>query len=229
MSYSASYSLSDLLLFSSRVYERLSELHNAALWPAHSAALLSGFIIVACVIRTTAWSTRVVYGLLGVAWFVVYGALFLTRYQTINWPAEYVAPIIFLEGVLLLALAVFARPPSAPFLRTPAGFIATSVLLFGLFGYPFVAPLCGRSFRSAEFFALTPDATAVVTLAVMALGGGKARWFAMIIPTAWCIVTGLSLWMLGWPDFFVAPLAASLSFGAAVAGRRLAKPAHMQS
>jgi uncharacterized membrane protein YuzA (DUF378 family) len=216
MSVLSSYSLSDFLLFAPRVYERLFELHNDAMWPAHCVAVLSGFAIISFVIRTRAWSGRVVYAVLGIAWLVVAWAFFLRRYQTINWAADYVAPVIASEGVLLLVLAVLARAPDPIFRRTSAGVTAMAVLLVGLLGYPLIAPLSGRSWHSAEFFGLTPDPTAVVTLAVMALSSGAARWMAILIPTAWCIVTGLTLWALSWPDFFVAPLAAALALGAAV-------------
>ena len=84
----SSYSLSDFLLFAPRVYERLFELHNDAMWPAHCVAVLSGFAIISFVIRTRAWSGRVVYALHGSAWLVVAWAVFLRRYQTITWAAD---------------------------------------------------------------------------------------------------------------------------------------------
>lgn len=225
MSVWSSYSLSDFLLFSPRVYERLFELHNKALWPSHCVAILAGLVIVVLVNRHTSWSGRVIYAILGVAWLFVAWAFFLTRYQTINWAAEYVAPIIGLQGVLLLSLSAMARPPAVGWPRTPAGVTALVVLLFSLFGYPFIAPLLGRSLQSAEFFALTPDPTALATLAVLALSNSAARWLAMLVPTAWCVVTGLTLWALGWPEFFVAPVAALLSLTAASA-RQPNDPVH---
>lgn len=215
MSAWSGYTLSDLLLFSPRVYERLLELHNAQWWPAHFAAIFSGLVIIACVFRTTAFGGRLVYALLGAAWLFVAWAFFATRYQSINWAAEYIAPIIAIQGLLLLVLAAWRHPPDLMFRVTPPGVIAILVLIFGIFGYPFVAALSGRSWQSAEFFTLTPDPTAIVTLAVLALSTGAARWLAMLIPIAWCIISGLTLSTLGWPDFFVAPLAGLLCFGAA--------------
>ncbi len=219
MSYWSGYAISDFLLFSPRVYERLFELHNSALWPAHCVAVITGLTIIAFVIRNTAFRGRVVYALIGAAWLFVAWAFFMTSYQSINWAAEYMAPLIAVEGVLLLALTAMERPPDPMFPVAPAGMIAMLVLLFGLLGYPLVAPFFGRTWQSAEFFALTPDPTAIATLAVLALSSGTARWVGMLIPTAWCIATGLTLWTLGRPDFYIAPLAGLLCLGAAFARR----------
>ena len=219
MSAWSNYTLSDLLLFSPRVYERLLELHNAEWWPAHFGAIFSGLVIIACVFRNTAFRGRVVYALLGVAWLVVAWAFLATRFQSINWAAEYIAPIIAIQGLLLLVVAALRPPPDPMFQATPAGVIAMLVLILGVFGYPLIATLSGRSWQAAEFFALTTDPTAIVTLAVLALSTGAARWLGMLVPAAWCIISGLTLWALGWPDFFVAPVAGLLCLGAAFANR----------
>jgi hypothetical protein len=45
------YRPEDFLLFSPRVYWRMFELHNTALWPLHVLALAAGLIIVLLVAR----------------------------------------------------------------------------------------------------------------------------------------------------------------------------------
>jgi hypothetical protein len=40
------YRAEDFLLFSPRVYWRMFELHNAALWPLHVLTLAAGLIII---------------------------------------------------------------------------------------------------------------------------------------------------------------------------------------
>ena len=48
------YRAEDFLLFSPRVYWRMFELHNAALWPLHVLTLAAGFVIILLI----AWRPR---------------------------------------------------------------------------------------------------------------------------------------------------------------------------
>ena len=52
------YRLESFLLFSERVYWRLFELHNAAIWPAQVVALLLGAMILYLLLRVRPWSSR---------------------------------------------------------------------------------------------------------------------------------------------------------------------------
>ena len=65
------YSLEDFLLFSPRVYWRMFELHNEAVWPLHVVALLLGSAILVWVVRPRPWSDRAIPVILGAAWMWV--------------------------------------------------------------------------------------------------------------------------------------------------------------
>jgi len=71
---------------------------------------------------------------------------------------------------------------------------AIAVLVFAVFGYPFVAIQSGRAFEAAQVFALTPDPIAVATLGALALAVGRSRWLAMVVPIVWVVLTGLTLY-----------------------------------
>jgi Family of unknown function (DUF6064) len=214
------YTLSDFLLFSPRVYYRLFELHNRALWPAQVLTLILGLAIFLLLRKPTRATDRFVPAFLGALWIWIAWAFFWQRYATINWAAPYAAPAFVLQGLLLIWIGtVGGRLTFAPShdLYGRAGF---ALLALALVGYPLLSPVMGRPWLSAEVFGIAPDPTAIATLAVLALGHGRARWLSMPIPFLWCVVTGATLWTMEAADFFVAPVAALAAFAIAHARRQ---------
>jgi hypothetical protein len=210
------YTLADFLLFSPRVYYRLIELHNRALWPAHVLTLILGLAIFTLLLRKPTRATdRLIPALVGALWMWIAWAFFWERYATINWAALYVAPAFALQGLLLIGIGMgrLTFGPSHDIVNR-AGL---ALLAFALVGYPLLAPLMGRPWLAAEVFGIAPDPTAVATLAVLALAHGRARWFAMPIPLLWCAITGATLSAMEAGDFFVAPLAALTALAIAYA------------
>ena len=215
-----SYSLSDFLLFSPQVYERLFVLLNKDLWPWQLVSLAAGIVVLALLLRGARLSARTAFVILGAGWIVVAAVFFLGRYQAINWAGAYIAPLAALQGAGLILLALTGRldliDRRAGTFAWVAGF---AVLALGLFFYPLVTPAFGFSIEGAQVFALTPDPTAVATLGAMALLKGRVRFLAAVIPAVWCIFSGLTLWTLGRPDAFIAPGLMALAFLAAASPR----------
>jgi hypothetical protein len=213
-----SYRLSDFALFSARVYRRLFELHNEALWPWQILALALGIVLLFALARRPPRTERMVPALLAAAWLWLAWAFFWRSYATINWAAAYMAPAAALQGVVLLWLA--ARPGGLPF-GPVAGLARTAALaLFGasVLLYPLLAPAMGRPWRSAELFGMTPDPTAIGTLAALALGSGRSRWAGSILPALWCAFSGATLWAIGAEAPLLPPLAAAFGLSLAAAG-----------
>ncbi len=210
------YSPSDLLLFSPRVYYRLLDNNNRALWPLQMLTLGLGVAVAYLLVRPTRISGRVILAVLGLLWLWIAWSFFWQRYLTINWAAAYVVPIVALQGFGLMTWAAatgraaFARPHAA------SQWVAFAVFMFALFGYPFVALAMGRPWSAAEVFGIAPDPTASATMAVLALAAGVARWLLMIAPSLWCVMTGLTLWAMDGGDFFVAPLCAMIAIASAL-------------
>lgn len=203
-----SYSLSDLLLFSPRVYYRLFELHNYALWPAHVLTITLGLAMIYLIARPAPARGRIILLISGVTWLWIAWSFFWQRYATINWAAAYVAPFAALEGILLIGFGALGGPPDFAPPRKAADFAPLGLLAFAAVGYPFVAVAMGRSWSAVEIFGIAPDPTAIATVAVLAPAIGRVRWLLMPIPGLWCVISGLTLWVMGADDFFVAPLCA---------------------
>lgn len=206
------YELSDFLLFSHRVYVRLFELHNGALWPLPLATLLAGVGILLAVVRPNRLSGRLVPAVLGALWLWIAWSFFGVRYATINWAAPYIAPLFALQGLALIALA--GGPGLAPAgrdLQQSRRLAATAVLALAVLGYPLLAPALGRPLEAAEVFGIAPDPTVLATLAVLAAADAE-RWRLplTIVPMLWSAISGLTLWTMGAEEALAAPVLATL-------------------
>ena len=208
-----SYALSDFLLFSPRVYRRLFELQNEAVWPTQVLTLAAGVAIVILVLRRPRGHGLLIALLLAGAWAFVAWSFFWQRYATINWAAMYVAPIFALEAMLLLAIGVMFGRLTFDW-RGARGLVGLLLIAFAFAGQPLLAPLAGRPLAGAEIFGIAPDPTAIATLGLLLLARGK--WIGLLfqIPLFWCLVTGATLWAMQAPEAWIPPCAALLATAA---------------
>jgi hypothetical protein len=202
------YRPEDFLLFSPRVYWRLFELHNEALWPLQIPALLLGAAILSGVVRPRPWSDRIVSGALAAAWGFVAWAFLWHRYATINWAATYAVPPFVVQALLLVWLGVLRDQLRFAADRDMPGVIAVALFVYALALHPFVARLGGRPIQAAEVFAIAPDPSAIATLGLLAAASPRgAVWLLLVVPVAWCLASGATLHTMGaWEGWL--PLAA---------------------
>jgi hypothetical protein len=215
------YRLSDFALFSPRVYYRLIELHNQALWPLQIVALALGLLVLVLLAKRPSVARRIVPAVLAAAWLWVGWSFFWRSYATINWASPYMAPAAALQAGLLIWLATLRG--SIDFTRASGGMRLAALALFGgsVLLYPLAAiGVEGRSWRSAELFGIAPDPTALATLAAAALAAGRARWAISIVPALWCAVSGATLWAIGADAAWLPPLGAMLALSLAAGGGR---------
>lgn len=203
------YRPEDFLLFSPRVYWRLFELHNAALWPLHDATLASGLVMMLMIARgSAAWTRWIPLGL-AVLWIFVGWSFLRDRYATINWAASYIAPVFIVEGALLLVASVTNALGFEQ--RRPADSIGYLVLGLALLGLPLLAPLQGRGWVSSEVFGVAPDPTVVATVGVLLLARGRLVPWLLPIPMLWCLLSGMTLQAMGEPQAFAPYTAVALA------------------
>lgn len=201
-----SYRPADFLMFAPRLYWRLFEAHNRALWPlplllpAVALAWLLWFLR-----RGREAAPRAQAVALGLLWLFVAWAFLWQRYAPINWAAEAFAAAFALQGLGLMLLAANGWPtPGGPALRWWAGW---GLLGWALLAHPLLAALDGRPWQQAEVFGLAPDPTAIATLGwLLLLGGHPLLW---VVPLGWCAVSAATLATMGSMQALV-PLAAAL-------------------
>ncbi len=213
----SSYSLSDFLLFSPQVYERLFVLNNQDMWPVQFIWLLLGAGALACAMRP-GWSgagagAGAIVVIMGAAWLSVAAGFFSGRYLEINWLGAYIAPLAALQGAALLASGLWGRLRFADFgnRRLPE-LIGIGVLACAIVAYPLLALAFGFSAAGAQVFGLTPDPTALATLGALALVSGWLRFLLAIVPAGWCAFTALTLWTLDRNDWLIAPGLMAIAF-----------------
>ena len=191
------YSLSDFLMFSPRTYQRLVELYNRDVWPAHLLALGLGASLWPLAKRGDASAGRLVAATLAAAWLWVPWAFHSQRYATINWAASYFAIGFAIEGLLLIGLGVVAGRLRFDTAHDLKSHIGTGLLVVGLLIQPLIsAMLPGRTSSHAEVFGLMPDPTALVTLGVLLQSRTRAAQMLMLIPLLWCLIAAATWWAM---------------------------------
>lgn len=214
-----SYTPQDLLLFSARVYFRLFELHNAALWPAQIATLALGVTLTVLTLRADRKiAGQIMAVALGVLWIWLAWSFLWQRYATINWTAAYLTPLFALQGVLLLWAGIRDRM-SYVVICGPAAGAAVALFAAAASAYPLFAPLMHRPLVGAEFFGLMPDPTAIATLAALALAPRRPAGL-MVVPSLWLLLSSGILHLLDVGVFWVPGGAALLALILAAAIHR---------
>ena len=201
------YTISDFLLFSPRTYYRMIERYNDAVWPAQLATLAFGVVILVLLYRPALERRWIISGIIAVLWAFVAGAFLWMRYTTINWAATYFAGMFAIEVVLL------ARQPFRP-RRDATGIIGLALFIASLTLYPLLAPLLGRGLRQSEIFGVAPDPTVLATLGLLVVAEGPPRWWTLVVPLVWCLISGATLWLMGSPEAWVLLAAPILVLGA---------------
>jgi hypothetical protein len=223
MSEWTTYRLSDLLLFSPRVFYRLFEQANATAWPAQVLTVGTGVALIAILLAPTVTRLRLGAMLLAVVWAWVAWFFIANHYATINWAAVWFAALFYAEAGLLVIAA--ALPPqvknTGPTILRPR--IAIIFCILAVIAYPLLALLAGRPFIQAEVFGIAPDPTAIMTLVCLAAVPLRLRPLLMIAPGLWCVVSGLTLWVLEDPLFWLPPAATALALSLTMTGREPAR------
>jgi Family of unknown function (DUF6064) len=214
------FRLSDLLLFSPRVFYRLFELINTEAWPAHVVMFAIGFAMVYWLTAPTTTRLRIGSVLLAGIWAWLAWFYLASHYATINWAAVWLIPVFAAEAALLLVAGTINLHRACSGLSSTQTRAIAALLALVLLAYPLLPLLAGRPLQQAEVFGIAPDPTAIATMLWLAAARGGFRWLLMIVPALWCAVSGLTLWLLDDPAFWLPPTAAALALALARTGRQ---------
>jgi hypothetical protein len=218
------YRLEDFLLFSPRVYWRMFELHNEAVWPLQVPILLLGAAVLAWLIRPRPWSDQAVAAVLAAAWAWVAWSFLWNRYSLINWAASYAVAAFAIEAVLLVWIGVFRERLHFAAERSVRSVTGLTLFLYALVVHPLVPKLSGRSFRAAEIFGVAPDPTVIGTLGLLSMVSiGSAAWPLLPVPLAWCLLSWATLHTMAAPEAGIPLAVAGLAIASGLwtwAGRR---------
>lgn len=212
------YRISSFLLFSPRTYHRLLELYNTAIWPLQLVALGLGIAILVLARNGNVRNGRMIAAILAACWLDVAWSFHLRHYATINWAARYYATAFVAQALLLLWQGVIRGRLRFGPATNAAQCVGRLIVAFALAAQPLLALLAGRRLVETEFLGVAPDPTAVATLGAL-LMPRRPRVVAMIVPLAWCAISGAFQWAMAARDALVTPLAALLVLAMLVAAR----------
>jgi hypothetical protein len=186
------YRPSDFLMFSARNWARLLESAHRDLWPLQLLLVAIALAMLVAAWRRPAASARWCLVVLALTWVGVAWSFHWTRFAAINTAAPWFAAAWIAQAVLLLAWAWRARATDDGRPRL-AGLV---IALVALAGYPLLAPLTGRPWSQAELVGLTPDATALFTVGLLAALPLRRRAWLLALPVLWLVVGWTTAWLL---------------------------------
>ncbi|EPC03107.1 hypothetical protein L861_22620 [Litchfieldella anticariensis FP35 = DSM 16096] len=214
------YRPEDFLLFSPRVYWRLIELHNQALWPWQLLALLLGGLVLAGMLRPRPWSNRLIAALLAVAWVFVAWTFLWQRYATINWAVTYVVPLFVLQALLLIGFGTLKGEVIMTMRWSVPRLLGIALFLYALLLHPLLPIVVGRSLHTAEVFGMFPDPLAIATLGMLTATIPRHwAWPLLVIPALWCLVSWLTLDTMQAPGAWIPLLAVVIAIAGRLWGR----------
>lgn len=212
------YALSDFLMFAPETYFRLFERINATFWPVATVALTALLLLIGLARHRSVMAARSLYLLLAAVWAWVAWAFLYRLYAPINLAAVWFAMAFVIQALLLMWSGV--RTSAAPQLRIHLPGLL--LLVYALLVHPVIV-VVGRGWQGIELFGLAPDATALVTLAILLMSVGARSAVLVVIPLLWCLVSGLTYWAMGLAYGALTPLAA---ISATVVTVWLRRPSH---
>lgn len=180
------YPLEDLLLFSRETYLRLFERYHQDIWPVHILAAAFGLGMLRALFVGRTAQIQAMLTVLAAIWLWVAYGFHAQRFLEINWAAEGFAWAFAAQAGLMIIAAIWPGGLRANALGPR--WLGVALFLAALVLIPFAGLALDRTWREVEFFALTPDATALATLAVMVAIAGAWRWVLALIPLGWIAV-----------------------------------------
>ncbi len=191
----SSYSLIDFIPMEKDVYFRLFERLHEAMLPYQLIPLILSLFIV---FRIWQRKNRFVLTFLGlvVTWV---GFIFFFKYlQEVSWVAPYFGWMFIAQGVLMvLTDIVFLKHRVNVQHQEKFSTVGVSLVLFSLIVFPVVVGVGERSWQGTEVYGATPDVTMLFTLSILLLYY-RVPIILMLIPVAWCLVSGAIWFALEW-------------------------------
>jgi hypothetical protein len=206
-----SYRLSDLLLFSPRTYYRMFELYHRDIRPAQLVGVAVALAIFVLLLKANeARRGTAIAAMLAVCWLWVAVAFHVRRYSAINPAAQYFAALFVVQAVLLVWSGVVRTRMRFPRRRENGARFAPGLFVLAVVVPPLAGVATGRTWSQVELVGLTPDATAIATIAFLLLTSPRAPRALMLLPLCWCLIGGATLWALGSAEAWVS-IAAGLA------------------
>jgi hypothetical protein len=170
------------------------ETYNLAIWPMPLVAYLLGIAALIVIALRVSVADRVVSAILAAFWFWLGGVFLWVFMRTIDsgpGPFAFTAAFI-LQGLIWLVLGVIRgqlrfAPPS-----NRIGFVGALLIGYAMLVYPILGVLNGHVYPRQPVFGVAPCPTVIFTFGLLLLTTTRVPKYALVIPLAWSVISGLS-------------------------------------
>lgn len=180
--------------------------YNEQISPLQVLIYIPTLLVFILLIRGTRQDTsRGVLLLLAAEWGIV-GVLFFLLHLARLHPVGYLCAIFFvLSAVFFAASAARAFPPQFHWKPDAQSWLSVSVVAFGVFGYPALSWLLGRTFPATTAYSLGPGSVAIFTMGVALSARPAPRLWMVLPPLVWTMTAPFSIWLWGLYEDFALP------------------------
>ncbi|HEY70650.1 MAG TPA: hypothetical protein G4O08_08715 [Anaerolineae bacterium] len=162
------------------------ESYNLDIWPMQVLAYILGLIALFFAIKRTAYSSRIVVGILSFLWLWTGIGFFLLYFSRVYTPAYLFGVLFILQGALFFASVLKPRL-SFGFKLDLYSIVGLLFIAYGMIGYPAVGYFLGHLYPQTPPFGLTPCPTAAFTFGLFLLTDKKVPWLFLVVPLLWAI------------------------------------------
>ena len=180
--------------------------YNEQISPLQVLIYIPTLLVFILLIRGTRQATsRGVLLLLAAEWGIV-GVLFFLLHLARLHPVGYLCAIFYvLSAVFFAASAARAFPPQFHWKPDAQSWLSVSVVAFGVFGYPALSWLLGRTFPATTAYSLGPGSVAIFTMGVALSARPAPRLWMVLPPLVWTMTAPFSIWLRGLYEDFALP------------------------
>jgi len=162
---------------------------------AGQLATLALGVVVLCSCTAGAGAARTIAGIFAVLWAFVAWAFLWKRYASINWRRA------ISHGCSPSKRCSWqAHRSTQSRLRRQRG---VGLSCFSLAVYPMLAPLWGRGWSRRKCSAWAPIRRMLATLGLLLLAEQPPPLVTLVVPLAWCLMSGALLWAMGSPEVWI--------------------------
>ncbi len=197
--------------------------YNRLFWPAPPIGIALCLLVLWLLLRPTAWSGRLIAGLLALAWLWTGIAYHLLTFAKLNFAAPAYAAGFVLQGLLLAWTGTVRGRTTFRFQPDAAGWTGLAFAIAAVILYPAADRCLGFGWDSVRLPGLAPAPTVLLTLGVLLLSAGPIPRHLAMLPLLWAAGAGATGWILGIPQD-VALTAAGLAALGLMVDRSRRKP-----
>lgn len=174
--------------FSKEQFFSVFEAYNTEVFPMQIVIIALGIFALLILNHKHRLKDKLIGTFLGFIWLwagIVYQIIFFSH---INQAAFVFGLLFILQGLLLLLDTYVSKRLTFNFKLDIKGGIGAFLIIFGLFIYPFIGWLLERSVPHIISAGL-PCPTVIITFGFFALAAVKVKWYLLIIPFIWSIIS----------------------------------------